>query len=150
MTMPILAVTPSASRVARRQMQSQRERGFVVRLAFPVSELMQNRHDGRHWSYAASEKADSRREGYLAALAAMTEAGYEPPEGTTLFRVRMEFAPPDRRRRDVSNLHAAMKWAIDGIAQAMGVDDSRFIEHTQRLGAQHAAGYVSVTIQEIA
>lgn len=150
MTMPVTAITPLGARTARRQIRAQRERGFQVSLAFPAPELMQNRHDGRHWSYAAGEKADARREGYLAALAAMTEAGYEPPEGSTLFRVRMEFAPPDRRRRDVSNLHAAMKWALDGIAEAMGVDDSRFIEHSQRLGAQHVRGQVIVTIQEIA
>ena len=33
---------------------------------------------------------------------------------------------PDRRHRDLDNLLAASKPIIDGMAQALGVDDSRF------------------------
>jgi crossover junction endodeoxyribonuclease RusA len=151
MSMPTIAITPTSVRGARKQIQAQRARGFTLMLAFPASELMQNRHDGRHWSYAAGEKADARREGYLQALATMTEAGYEPPP-TGCYRVSMVFAPPDRRRRDVSNLHAAMKAHLDGIAQAMGVDDAMFIEHSQRMTGvpNDGRGHVIVTIQEIA
>ena len=50
------------------------------------------------------------------------------------FVVSMVFYPPDGRRRDVSNLHAAMKAALDGIAEAMGVDDSGFVQHHQCAG----------------
>jgi crossover junction endodeoxyribonuclease RusA len=149
MSMPTIAITPTSVRGARKQIQAQRARGFTLTLSFPASELMQNRHDGRHWSYAAGEKADARREGYLQALACMTEAGYEPPP-TGCYRVLMVFSPPDRRKRDLANLHASMKWAIDGIAQAMGVDDSQFIEETQRWGAPSSNGHVTVTLQEAA
>lgn len=41
MTMPVLTVTPSGSRTARRQIQAQRGRGFEVVLAFPASELVE-------------------------------------------------------------------------------------------------------------
>lgn len=40
--------------------------------------------------------------------------------------VALEFTPPNRRRRDMDNLLASMKSALDGIALALGVDDSRF------------------------
>jgi crossover junction endodeoxyribonuclease RusA len=147
--MPVTQITPLGARTARRQIASQRARGFTVELGWPASELMQNRHDGRHWSYAAVEKASARREGYLASLAAMTQCGYEPPECGTTWRVVMLFTPPDRRRRDVSNLHAAMKAALDGISDALGFDDSHFIEHTQRMSAPEPRARVTVTLQEI-
>lgn len=40
--------------------------------------------------------------------------------------VWIDFYPPDRRRRDEDNAIAAMKHGLDGVANAIGVDDSRF------------------------
>lgn len=40
--------------------------------------------------------------------------------------LRFDFYPPDRRRRDLDNMLAAIKSGVDGIADAMGVDDQRF------------------------
>jgi len=36
------------------------------------------------------------------------------------------FHPPDARRRDLDNMLASIKYGLDGIAEAMGVDDSVF------------------------
>jgi len=47
-----------------------------------------------------------------------------PAEGG--IALRLDFHPPDRRRRDLDNMLAAIKAGIDGIAQAHGVDDARF------------------------
>jgi crossover junction endodeoxyribonuclease RusA len=121
---------------------------FTINLSWPASPLMQNRHDGRHWSFAADEKAMYRREAYLLALSAINTSAFEPDERQR-YRVTMVFHPPDARRRDVSNLHAAMKSAIDGIAAAMGVDDSMFTEHSQRASYAIGRGRVVVTVEEI-
>lgn len=40
--------------------------------------------------------------------------------------LRIEFVPPDNRRRDKDNLIAAFKAGQDAIADALGVDDSTF------------------------
>lgn len=40
--------------------------------------------------------------------------------------LRITFYAPDRRRRDVDGMHGAIKHHLDGIAQALGVDDSIF------------------------
>ena len=123
-------------------------RDFVVELPFPDSELMQNRNSGRHWSYAHEAKTTQKLAAYLSTRQAITSAYFEAQDGA-VYRVEMEFNPPDKRRRDVSNLHAAMKAALDGIAEAMGVDDSRFTEHQQRMGAMHYQGRVVVKVSEI-
>lgn len=38
----------------------------------------------------------------------------------------IDFYPPDARRRDLDNMLASMKAGLDGIAEALGVDDQRF------------------------
>lgn len=133
---------------AARQLSRMAVREFALSLSWPASELMQNRHDGRHWSYAANEKAAYRHEGYLMALSAINASGFDSHDGAR-YRISMTFHAPDNRRRDVSNLHAAMKAALDGIANAMGVDDSNFVEHTQRKGCAIERGRVDVHVEEI-
>jgi crossover junction endodeoxyribonuclease RusA len=43
--------------------------------------------------------------------------------------VRIAFYPPDRRRRDDDGMVGSFKHARDGIADALGIDDSRFKPH---------------------
>ena len=40
--------------------------------------------------------------------------------------LRIEFYPPDARKRDLDNMLASVKAAIDGIADAHEVNDNRF------------------------
>ena len=40
--------------------------------------------------------------------------------------VRLEFVPPDRRARDLDNLLASCKAGLDGLADVLGVDDSKW------------------------
>ena len=51
------------------------------------------------------------------------EALKAPPKGLD---VALIFVPPDRRARDLDNLLASMKSGLDGLADAIGVDDSRW------------------------
>ena len=61
--------------------------------------------------------------------------------------VTFTFFPPSRRRIDLDNCIARMKAGIDGIADVIGVDDSRWrmsFELSDQVG-----GMVKVTIREI-
>lgn len=121
---------------------------FEVSLSWPDSSLMQNRSNGRSWTYSHGAKTTQRQEAYLLARQALTRSGVEIVKGDR-YRVTMRFHPPDNRRRDVSNLHAAMKAALDGIAEAMEVDDSTFVEHAQRMGHVYMDGRVDVAVERI-
>lgn len=61
--------------------------------------------------------------------------------------VSIDFFPPDRRRRDVDNVLASCKAGIDGIAQAVGIDDSNFRDYRLSMKEQ-VGGYVVVTFLE--
>jgi len=140
--------TASQVRAAHMELAASAARAFSVTLSFPAGELMQNRATGRHWGYTHAAKVAQRDEAYLLARQAIVESGFEARTGAR-YRVSMVFCPPDGRRRDVSNLHAAMKAALDGIALAMEIDDSAFVEHEQRLGSLHYGGRVVVRVEEV-
>lgn len=61
--------------------------------------------------------------------------------------MRITFMQPDNRARDRDNLLAASKPAIDGIADALGVNDARFNPVVIRRGYSIKNGYVMVEIE---
>jgi len=79
-----------------------------------------------HWSVKARAAKAARRDAYLIAKA----AGWgrrKWPDGR--LHLWIEFYPPDRRRRDDDGLLSSVKPHRDGIADAMGIDDCRFVSH---------------------
>lgn len=90
---------------------------YVIRLSWPSKPLWQNSRC--HWAKRARAVAAHKHEAWAlareAAVAKMPNA-----------RLEISFHPPDRRRRDIQNMPATMKAAIDGIADAMGCDDKDF------------------------
>jgi crossover junction endodeoxyribonuclease RusA len=44
----------------------------------------------------------------------------------TGLHLRITFNPPDRRRRDLDNMLASIKSHLDGVADVIGVDDSKW------------------------
>lgn len=98
------------------------ERLMVV-LPWPDSALMPNRKNGRHWASTQRAKLQAQAEGGVAARQALGRNAFRT---TAHMPVSIRFVAPDRRKRDIDNLLASMKPQIDGIARALGVDDSRF------------------------
>ena len=111
---------------------------MIVTLPWPNRILSPNAR--AHWSGIARAKRKARVDAYYLAKAE------RPAIASTAPLVSIDFLPPDNRRRDLDNLIASMKAALDGIAEAMGVDD-----HTFRLAAKMGApkpphGAVIVTV----
>lgn len=92
-------------------------------LPYPASELMPNRKNGKHWGSTVKAKDNARDYAYYATLAALRTNNV--PVGDTLPLI-INFIAADKRKRDADNLLAASKSALDGIAKALKVDDSRF------------------------
>ena len=78
-----------------------------------------------HWGALGRAKKKAKADAYYAALA----AGLGKIHADEI-RVTLSFYPPGAYGYDDDGLSARMKAALDGISQAIGVDDSRF-----RLGA---------------
>lgn len=94
-------------------------RSATLHLSWPPAPLWQNRP--AHWAKAMRAKRAYKHEAWAKAL----EAGVQHL-GTTTPRLSFHFRLPDRRKRDLQNMPATQKAAIDGIAKAMGCDDAGF------------------------
>lgn len=77
------------------------------------------------------------------------EAGLRKP-GWEGARLAFTICPPDARRRDLQNVIGSLKAAVDGIADALGVDDSRFrIRWPEAFSEPRRGGVVLVTVEPI-
>ncbi len=110
----------------------------VVVLPWPSPKLSPNARI--HWAARAKYVKAARLHSFAA-----TRAVFGRKPGWDAAKLDIEFCPPDRRRRDRDNLIASMKAATDGIADALGIDDSKFIP-TYRIGEPIKGGAVRVTI----
>lgn len=97
---------------------------LTITLPWPPAELNPNSRNGRHWGQTHSAKVKYLADCRVLTLQAMRAAGWIPPVGT--LPLVITFAQPDKRRRDRDNLLAAIKSGLDGVSQALGVDDQHF------------------------
>lgn len=73
------------------------------------------------------------------------EAGMKAVEHPLLM---VEFYPPNRQKRDVDNCLSACNAGIDGMAQALGIDDSLLKNYHIKLMDQ-IGGMVVVTLKVV-
>lgn len=113
-------------------------------LPWPQSKLSPNARV--HWSTLAKAKKEYRSACWLTALD--QQRGWRPelPEGPLL--VELEFVPPQRRSYDRDNLISRMKAGLDGLCDALKVNDKRFTTLTARVNAEQIGGFVRVRISK--
>ena len=113
-------------------------RTYLLRLSWPSPVLSSNSR--AHWATKSRVVKAYRSE---AAWEAKSRLVTPDPSA----RLSFSFFPPDRRKRDASNLPHMMKAAIDGIADAMGCDDNAFLcTFPAKLEEPAKGGAVLVTV----
>lgn len=111
-----------------------------IRLPWPPSELSPNSR--LHWSALARAKKRYRQACWattLEAKAAVAHCGK--------LRLELIFHKPTRREMDRDNLLARMKAGLDGVADALKVNDRRFDPIIIRV-ADEIGGFVTMRIFE--
>jgi crossover junction endodeoxyribonuclease RusA len=111
-----------------------------VALPWPSKDLSPNAR--LHWARKARAVKSAR-----SSSAWLVREAFRRPPGWTMANIAIEFCPPDYRRRDRDNLIASMKAATDGLADALGIDDSKFIT-SYRMGQPVKGGAVLVTVRQ--
>lgn len=94
-------------------------------LPWPSKDLSPNARV--HWRKRAKAAADARALAMLAALATGWRPGLLPEKGR--LHLWIDFYPPTMRMPDDDNMLARVKPYRDGIADALGIDDKRFVSH---------------------
>lgn len=111
-----------------------------VSLPWPPSALRANSH--KHWR--SRQTAAKLYKGVCAI--SLWEQGLGKLDAERL-HLTIRFLPPDRRRHDLDGLCSRAKWAIDSIAEAVGIDDYHFSLSLFR-GEPVKGGRVDFTITE--
>ncbi len=115
----------------------------TVTLPWPPKDLSPNARV--HWAKLAKVKRAYRHACRTLALQAGLGAAFEG--GLSPMHVSLVFYPPDRRQRDQDNMLAAMKSGLDGLADAMRIDDRKF--RTTFEVANEIGGMVKVRVQPL-
>ena len=93
-----------------------------IELGFPPKELFPNRVSGTAWGKLYQIKSDYRQNsGWLA----KPQLRNWKHDGGDVF-LKITFVMPDKRQRDLDNCLAASKAGLDGLADALGVNDKMF------------------------
>ena len=118
---------------------------MTVTLGWPSRALSPNART--HWSTLARAKKAARREAYVAANIAAVLAGVSSVGSSVC--IQATFIPPDARRRDLDNLIASIKPHLDGISDAILIDDSRWIWAAPVMAKPEKPGRVVVTLTPV-
>lgn len=98
-----------------------KEATYFLELPWPAKELSPNFRG--HWSTISKVKKAYRLKCSQLGLANGLHLVSKDP---TSVKVHLLFCQPDRRGRDWDNMLASMKSGLDGLADAMGVDDRKW------------------------
>jgi crossover junction endodeoxyribonuclease RusA len=93
-----------------------------ITLPWPDRDLWTNAKKRAHWRVVSARTAEARRYAQVTTKQALSVVPKQPI-GCELW---IKFAAPTRRRYDVANALEACKPYIDGVCDALGVDDSVF------------------------
>lgn len=96
---------------------------LTIRLPWPDTSLMANRKGGKHWGSTHAAKVRARESAFYAAKEAL---GRNSLESAGPVPVSITWVAPNKVRRDLDGLLSAEKPRLDGIAAALGIDDSQF------------------------
>ena len=118
---------------------------MIIHLPYPPKVLSPNSRV--HWAQKARVAKMYRAECRLLTRQAFGAKG-SPRFDEGEIAISITFTPPDRRARDDDNLIASFKSGRDGVADALGINDCRFVTTTRVSRDPVKGGSVQVEISE--
>lgn len=112
-------------------------------LPWPPAAISPNGSQGKFWAKASAAKA------YKATCWAICKERNVRPVEAVAVEATIIFCPPTARRYDLDNALARIKQGLDAIAEAIGVDDSKWRSITLERGERCKNGGVIVHIHEV-
>lgn len=119
---------------------------IVIELPWPDKALLPNARV--HWSKKAKLAKRARSDAAWFALSSGVRT--HDFAGLDSLNVALVFIPPDNRRRDTDGMISSIKSYLDGIADVVGVDDSKWVFTGIRRGEPQKPGVVRVEISSVA
>lgn len=114
---------------------------MLIILPWPPRELSPNSRT--HWARLAKTK-----KAYREACAWTAKLQGASPIKADRLHLTIEFVPPSRRAFDLDNALARIKAGLDGLADVLGVDDSRWSLTIRKALDDEIGGMVRVCIEK--
>lgn len=118
--------------------------GKMITITLPWPANVLNPNDRSHWAQKSRARSRQRGEAWTLTRSLVNKTPVTFPEGNIPLKITLH--SPDNRGRDGDNLIASLKGAMDGIAEALGVDDKRFRPVSYDFGANVKDGQVVVVL----
>ena len=115
-----------------------------IKLPWPPTVLSPNSR--AHWATVAKSKKRYRQACALYSISQMRGSAPQPLPADGELALALEFFPPSARKMDRDNLLARMKAGLDGVCDALAIDDARFEPVTVSMKKPLRAGMVRVVI----
>jgi crossover junction endodeoxyribonuclease RusA len=116
----------------------------VIVLEFPPADLFPNRAKGRHWGSLYQMRSVYRENSFLLSLSQLKNWKHHGGP----ISLDLIFEMPDKRHRDADNCLSAAKGALDGLADALFVNDKMFDPITVRRKPGKKPGRLIITITQ--
>ena len=116
---------------------------LTVVVPFPNAHLLPNSARRLHWRVCAEYAKPARMEGWVETLNVL--GGREFVCGAFL-PLDITFCEPNKRARDLDGMLSALKPTLDGVAEALEIDDKKFNPITLRRGDVVTGGQVILKI----
>ena len=120
-------------------------KSISITLPWPSADLSPNARV--HWATLARAKKKAKNEAWGLTKAIMGPLGIRAAEMTGPLDVQITFHPEIDRDRDRDNFQARLKGQLDGIALALGVNDTNFHPVTT-FGAKRKPHCVVITVTQ--
>ncbi len=117
---------------------------LTIELPFPDSHLLPNKARTLPWQVRAGYAQPARMTSKVETLNAIN--GREIRFPTVLVPLHVTFHEPNARARDLDGLLSALKPSLDGIADALEIDDRHFEPITLQRGMKCKGGKVVIVI----
>jgi crossover junction endodeoxyribonuclease RusA len=95
---------------------------LTIKLPFPPAELFPNRKNGTHWATTNKVKTKYKEDCFYLTKMQIKEHPWQDGD----IRLTLVYVMPDKRHRDADNCLAASKAGLDGLADALIINDKRF------------------------
>ena len=116
---------------------------MIITLPWPAHTLSPNTRQHHMALHRAKAKY---REACRISVLMLPAASRQVPDGRLL--VEMQFCPPDKRRYDVDGICSRMKSGLDGVADALQLNDERFRPVPLPMGGVVRGGAVYLKITQ--
>ena len=104
---------------------SSKLRSIEVTLPWPAPQVFPNYRQSHHWRKYWKQVKQQRETAFILAAEQIGRQTV-PRDREGMWSAHLDIFPPNLIRRDEDNMEGACKSAVDGIADALRVDDSRF------------------------